>query len=298
MSRDLRAPVACWVALCLLGLGGAVSAQEGAPAEGAPAEGGEASGEEAAESPSARRAREEREAAERKAAEEEAARAEAPAEEAPVERAPEIAETDLSDEERLDVFWGGQRNVSIVQKRLFTKDKRSELSLFGGLIPNDPFRTYVPFGARFNYYFVESVSVELSGAYTGLEVGSGLQGLLRNKNNATVDLLDNQVWRSNVAVAWSPFYGKLSMFDSRLSHFDINLVGGGGVSWLVSPNEERTAEEGRIEPEALLGVGLRFFLTESFTMRLDFRQFIFSKVGGGTATPSEVTLGISFFLGG
>jgi hypothetical protein len=33
-------------------------------------------------------------------------------------------------------------------------------------------------------------------------------------------------------------------------------------------------------------------------MRVDYRQFIFEKVNGGVATPSELTLGVSFFTGG
>ncbi len=206
-------------------------------------------------------------------------------------------------ESDLNLYWGGQRDVAVVQKRLFTKDGKAEVSLFSGIIPNDPFLTYIPIGGRFNYYFLESISLEVAGSYTGspVQIDSELTEFLKNNANiqAEVDLLDIQVWRVGGSVVWSPFYGKLALLQRKLSHFDINLAAGFGVVQTDSPNEERTATESQFKPEGIIGAGLRAFLTEAFTLRLDFRQFIFQKVGGGVATPSEITLGVSFFfLGG
>jgi outer membrane beta-barrel protein len=224
----------------------------------------------------------------------------APAAAAPAAATPAAAEAPAASGSNGDtqVYWGDKRNVSIVQKRIFTKDGRLELSAFVGLIPNDPFRIYAPVGARLNYYFLESISLEVDAQFTDLQVESGLKDTLKNKNSAEVTLLDNQKWRAGAGVAWSPFYGKLSMFDTRLSHFDINLLGGFGVLQTVSASIDRTSEQSEIKPEGILGVGFRFFLTQSFTLRADYRQYIFQKVGGGTATPSEVSLGASFFFGG
>jgi outer membrane beta-barrel protein len=206
-------------------------------------------------------------------------------------------------ESDLNLYWGGKREVAVVQKRLFTKAGRAELSLFSGIIPNDPFLTYIPIGGRFNYYFVESISLEIAGSFTGdaVQIDSELTEFLKNTKNiqANVDLLDIQQWRADAAVVWSPFYGKLALLQRKLSHFDINLAAGFGVVQTDSPNEERTATESQFKPEGIVGAGFRAFLTESFTLRLDFRQFIFQKVGGGVATPSEISLGVSFFfLGG
>lgn len=200
-------------------------------------------------------------------------------------------------EQDLQLYWGGRRKVEVVQKRLFTKDSRMEFSLFTGIIPNDPFLTYVPIGGRFNYYFVESISFELAGSWTGIQSNSELKDFLKNNDRirGDVDLLDIQQWRVGGSVVWSPFYGKLALLQRKLSHFDINLVGGLGVLSTESPKADRTGVDTEFKPEGILGAGFRFFLTEDLTFRLDYRQFIFQKVGGGVSTPSEITLGVSFF---
>lgn len=202
-------------------------------------------------------------------------------------------------------YWGKKRDVAVVQKRLFAKDGRLEFTVFGGVIPNDPFLTYIPVGGRFNYYFIESLSVEVAGAYTGegVRIESDLATFLKNNPDikANVDLLDKQIWRANAAVVWSPFYGKMALANANLSHFDINLVAGLGVVQTESPPRHSsisTQTQTEIKPEGTLGAGLRFFMTESVTLRLDYRQGIFQKIGGGVSKPSELTLGLSFFLGG
>lgn len=201
------------------------------------------------------------------------------------------------------MYWGERRNVDIVQPRLFTKDGRMELTVFGGIIPNDPFLTYIPIGGRVAYYFVESIGVELSGEYSGgaLQVQSDLEDYLAEEErfSATVDVLDRQDWRANATVVWSPFYGKMALLDSALSHFDVNLVAGFGAIQISSPPRKDSFDQNdvtEIREEGILGAGMRFFVTDALTVRLDYRQGIFRKVSGGVLTPSEVSLGVSYFL--
>ncbi len=206
-------------------------------------------------------------------------------------------------EKDLDLYWGGKRDVSVVQKRLFAKDGRMEFSLFAGVIPNDPFLTYLPVGGRFNYYFLESIGLEIAASYvgSGLQFESELTTFLKNQRNirANVDLLDIQQFRAGAGVVWSPFYGKLALLQRKLSHFDINLMAGFGALQVESPPVNGIGEpESKFEIEGTLGAGFRFFLTDTVTLRVDYRQFIFQKVNGGVATPSELTLGVSFFTGG
>ena len=227
---------------------------------------------------------------------------EAPAEEAPLPSSGE--ELGLGSVEKdLELYWGGKRDVSVVQKRLFPKDGRFEFTLFGGVIPNDPFLTYIPIGGRFNYYFQESISLEVAGSFTGgpLQLDSELTTFLKNQRNirANVDLLDIQQWRAGATFVWSPFYGKLALLNAKLSHFDINLQGGFGVLQAESPPQNGIGDPAtEFKPEGILGAGFRFFVTDNVTLRVDYRQFIFQKVNGGVATPSELTLGVSFFTGG
>jgi len=50
------------------------------------------------------------------------------------------------------------------------------------------------------------------------------------------------------------------------------------------------------KPEGALGAGLAVFFGRHFAGRFDFRQFVFQKVVGGVANPSEISLGVSFFF--
>ena len=38
------------------------------------------------------------------------------------------------------------------------------------------------------------------------------------------------------------------------------------------------------------------WLSDMFTMRIDYRQFLFEAVGGGVATPSEISLGFGVYF--
>ena len=211
---------------------------------------------------------------------------------------------ELEDPAERDLYWGDRRDVSVVQKRLFTKDGRLEVTAYSGVIPNDSFMTYIAVGGRVGYYFVESIGVEVSGAYSGgaLQIESGLSDDLRNDEDlqASVRLLSRQNYRLNAAVTWSPFYGKFALIDAWLSNFDIYLVGGLGVVVTESPPPlsapAGTANEVDPKPEGVLGAGIRFFVNDFTSVRLDYRQGIFEKLGGGVSTPSEISLGASFFL--
>lgn len=205
-------------------------------------------------------------------------------------------------ERDLELYWGGKRDVSAVEDKLYRKAGRLELGLQAGLIPNDPFYTYIPVGARVGYFFGESLGVEVGGVWHGsaLQSASELTTFLVDARGVTEenDLRDIQQWRASAVVVWSPFYGKMALLDDYLSHFDINLAAGLGVVQTESPTVDRDGTQTEIKPEGALGAGFRFFLTDWFALRLDYRQGIFQKVGGGVSTPSELTLGLSFFTGG
>ena len=198
----------------------------------------------------------------------------------------------------MDSFWSDVRRVRVLQRRLFEKDGRLQLTLSFGAIPNDPFINYYPLGLRASYYLSESIGLELSGSFMGdvFRSQTDLDTFIEDRYSGQVDVLDQQMWRADFMVLWSPIYGKFSFIGRKLAHFDWNFGAGVGVVGARSILEDRTGEETAINPEAVLGTGWTLWLTEMWAMRLDYRQFIFSKVGGGVTTPSEVSLGVSIFF--
>jgi outer membrane beta-barrel protein len=204
---------------------------------------------------------------------------------------------DRSVEERLEEQWAPRRGIQIVQPRLYEKVGRHEFTLFGGVIPNDPFLNYYPIGLRYDFYLIESLALEVDGSYIGdtFRSNSELEDFLQ-QFQANVDLLDQQRWRAHFGINWSPFYGKIAFLGVKLIHFDFSLAAAFGVVGVRSLTEDRLAEEDEFKPEGSLGAGFNFWINNTFSIRVDFRQFVFEKAGGGVSNPSEITLGFSVFL--
>lgn len=219
---------------------------------------------------------------------------------------PPVADTEKlgngSVDSDLDLYWGGRRDVQVVEGMLYDKSGRFELGLFGGVIPNDPFLTYVPFGARLDYHFANSVAVEVGGSWAGVALDSELTTFLKDNRQVDVetDLRDIQQWRANAAVVWSPLYGKLALLQRKLSHFDLYVLAGFGVVSTQLPNADRDGTVSEIKPEGIAGLGVRVFVNDWLSVRTEYRQGFFAEGGdeGGVAVPVELTLGLAFLLGG
>ncbi len=229
-----------------------------------------------------------------------------------------------ADQAGLQKSWGEKRLIRTLQRRLFAKFGRMEFTFFTGIVPNDPFVFYTPVGLRFDYHFNEAFAIELSGAFLGCvgsDVGDGQergfeQGCLRFasdlRNDLAVDkvertqvrsiqLLDQQVTRVDLLAMWSPIFGKVAAMNDNLVHFDVNFVGGAGFLLTESISTEDLQPEYRPTFEGAVGGGMKFYFGTRYGIRADFRQYVYLKQkdddgsGGGTANPSEISIGFSVF---
>ncbi len=144
----------------------------------------------------------------------------------------EAAPTDTQAvDEALDLYWAKKRKVVSIHERRFLKQSRHEFTLFGGVIPNDEFFTYIPLGGRYNYYFNEDIGAEVWGSYI-LKRNSDLKDFLEGdqfNNSFVVSIPQNLLWMAGLDVIWSPIHGKFAIFKTKLTHFDIHLAFGVGA---------------------------------------------------------------------
>lgn len=209
-------------------------------------------------------------------------------------------------------YWAQVRGISTVQKRDILKEGRLGVTLYTGIIPNNIFAQYFPVGLRLNYFVLENLGLELAGNYScgfmrddeekesgrrkcGLDTGL-TRTLLDDQGvgSSSVLLGDEQIAHFNFGVVWSPVFGKTAWHNKSLKYFDMYLFGGvGTVVKQTTPDIGADPSVG-VDVEGALGAGLMYFLGERFALRLDFRQFLFRKITGGVATPSEVSLGLTF----
>lgn len=192
--------------------------------------------------------------------------------------------------------WAKTRDIFTVQKRPFQKEGRFAASLYGGIIPNNIFEQYYPVGVRLNYFILENIGLELAASYA-FTVDTGLSETVQSLDtNVRLLLGDTQVFHSNFGVMWSPFYGKTSFYNSALNYFDIYIFGGAGIAITETQTDYNAPTSTATKAEGVLGAGLAFYLGDHLSVRADFRQFIFQKVTGGVANPSEASVGVGWFF--
>jgi outer membrane beta-barrel protein len=199
-------------------------------------------------------------------------------------------------EGELAEIWGQQREIEVVQKRLFEKDGRLE---FGSTIPNDDFIVYYPLGGRVGYHISESFDVEASFAYA-LDQDTGLTKFL--KDDPAIGLKEADIeeiiqFYYNVDLLWSPIYGKISLLGAKLTHFDTYIGLGAGLVHKTerTPGDKFQQNEVR-KPAANIAAGFRWFLTDNFNVRTEYRHMFFEKARGGVSKPVELSLGVGFLL--
>jgi len=233
------------------------------------------------------------------------------------EGAPAVQEERTALDKDLDKVWGKERDVKVIQKRVFEKDQRHEIGVLLGIIPNDSFFNYFPVGLRYDYFFNESVAIELSGAYVPAVDTNLRKDLLKFSGNAisSVQIPERVKWYAGVNAYWAPVHGKISIFNAKLTSFDIGLLVGIGAIGSDTYNnlkkkwETRYSYSGKVPLnfQANLGLGLHLFLTDYLALRLDYRHYIFPAYPGkngtkynsewsdGVRSLAEVTLGLGYF---
>lgn len=218
--------------------------------------------------------------------------------------APQASEADNSAAEAaierdLALFWGARRKVKIVQKRLYEKEGRFEITPAFSIIPNDDFILYYPIGGRIGYHLTEAFDVELSYAFA-IDQDSELTTFLKDVNDPQI--IKEAVIREQIEMfygidlLWSPLYGKLSALGLKLTHFDTYVGLGAGIFHTKTFQPENPDGEGQVKPAGHTVLGFRWFITDLINIRTEYRHHFFEKEGGGVSTPVELSLGVGFLL--
>lgn len=223
-------------------------------------------------------------------------------------------------ERDLENYWTTDRELPVIEGKLYQKNGRFGLGLHLGLLTSEPFFWYNPVGLRLQYFFSEYLSLEVDGTFYGTpgsegdiglqifthktEITNFFQSKLKDDFDPSVDLEDRFLWRANAMVLWSPFYGKWAFLNRKLSHFDVNFAIGGGVVQVERPADDHKSSSSVMSPELILGGGVGLFATESLTVRLDGRFYVYPGAESPSVSgfferlrvPSEFILGASYLF--
>jgi outer membrane beta-barrel protein len=154
----------------------------------------------------------------------------------------------------------------VIQNRRFNLG--TELALTTGVLPLDPFYRSLHAGGRMALHLDQHSAIEVGGLYA-FNVTTSLRDQLRD-NFAIDDSfpgVERPVFMVDGAYVSKPFYGKLSLFNRSLLYNELYLTFGGAA-----------AVYQRVEPIPFFGPGVgggvRVFLNEYFSLRLDLRHFV------------------------
>lgn len=180
-----------------------------------------------------------------------------------------------------------RRQYRGVQERLFQKARRHELSALGGVYAADLTSSSWLAGGAYTYHITEDFGLEASFGYT--RARSELTRIIEDRLATDLVKEDVPVFLYMGHLIWTLAYGKLRWFGSRISRFDFNLALGGGVT------DNRSARG----LTGSAGLGLKFYPTQYFAVRVDLRDQLLSQelLGESRLVNNLIaTLGLSFFI--
>lgn len=214
-------------------------------------------------------------------------------------------------DKELDKYWNVEQAVPSLTNPLFERKGGIEGSLHFGIVPNDSYYLPTPVGGRVAYFLADTLALEASFSY--LPGGdSKLQKFLKCpdtgkcKSNLTegAKKQPHMNFLSALDLAWAPFHGKVGVFTSKLSNFDLGFNAGLGLINVDVDNSSdgndklpdgTAAVKAQMTPGGHWGMNLRFYITRWLNLRADYKQFMYRpEADKSFLFPVEFTIGVAF----
>jgi outer membrane beta-barrel protein len=166
-------------------------------------------------------------------------------------------------------------DIVVVPRKAFLKSGRLELAPFTGVSLNDVLIHHYTVGGDLNFYLTDVFSIGLQGQYFIKERSERetLVGLQYNR----VPSLNKYKYAASFNFGYVPGYGKFTLFDKYIWHWDIFVAAGVGAIWTeIIPRVagDLTFQSINIAPD--FGLGTRFFLSDWLTISFSLRDYTFN----------------------
>jgi outer membrane beta-barrel protein len=176
----------------------------------------------------------------------------------PAPNPPNPETVDISDLEQ-DYWRPNKDELEVVQNRRFEKAGRFELAAQYGIYQGEDFKNSRAVGVAASYNISNRWFVE--GSYLNISSSDNdFVGSLRQRFNFRPDF-NYERSQALLQVGWVPIYAKFSLLGEKISHFELYLAAGGGVTKTVA-NRFTGA----------FTVGNKFFITDHLLFRLEWRM--------------------------
>jgi outer membrane beta-barrel protein len=199
--------------------------------------------------------------------------------------------------------------VTVLQNRAFLKTFRPETGFIVGTVLDEAYLDTAIVGVRTGMFINEWLGFEVQMVKASVADSTDREALnqIRYKvdegdsADAIPDDTDEDVYvtvdpevnavrgMTDISVLAAPFYGKLNFMNKFIIHTDI--YGSAGLSKVETDQGDKTA--------LTFGVGERFYLGKAWSVRMDFRDRIFSETRAGIENKKNsmtVDVGASYFF--
>jgi len=208
----------------------------------------------------------------------------------------DVGERDVSTEDR----------VKSVQKKGFYKKGHVELSPHVGVTINDAFYTKYNLGALVAFHFSDNLAAGARFDYLIVQTTENVPTAKRELQSRLP--VSKPKYGGALDFAWTPIYGKASLFNSII-HFDLFAIAGAGA--VISQTSSSSSTDPNIASNPLfnqgphpafdLGVGQRYALNEVVAFEWSVLETIYTDTPGGTGSSQvqrimSLSAGFAFFL--
>jgi len=220
-----------------------------------------------------------------------------PAEAKPAAEAPKNPESvDISGLEE-DYWRPNKDELEVVQNRRYEKAHKFELAAQYGIFQGQDFVDSKSYGATLTYnlsnlFFVEASYLKITNSDNQLLTS------VQNQFGFTPDF-NREDKQYMLGLGWTPIYAKFALLGKEISHFEMYLEPGIGIT--------HTADN---HMSGHLTIGQKFFLTQNLLFRIDWRMTRFTDTvtitqgalskrngGPGVADQTQTTHNIIFGIG-
>jgi outer membrane beta-barrel protein len=205
--------------------------------------------------------------------------------------------------------------IQAVSRKVFIKRYRFEMTPLVGFSLNDAFYQRINGGLRLSFHILESLAVDVGGAFN--PIGLPLPTVVFLREAANDQFVNTAPFWGYVdaGLTFAPIYGKFSLMSEYVIHFDAYFSGGigatfdGNRNFIFGPQISGDCSTlgadplcfvPSVNPALEIGAGFRVFFTKWLALRLEVRDFIYAhnrgSLGFALQNMAMVNLGISIWF--
>lgn len=193
---------------------------------------------------------------------------------------PAISEAQLQDLEN-------PGTINAIQERAYRMQHELDISV--GVLPLDAFYKGLYAQVGYTAHFSDTLAWQVGRAAYSYAAKTGLREQLERDFGVLPTAVEEVQYFFGSDLLWKPFYGKLSVLNRWVIHGEVFLMLGATLFKFTNA----------FRPGVNVGGGMRVFLSQAVSLRLDITDNVVIPVGGGSTALTNVmtmtlSLGINF----